>query len=330
MSSAGWCSSTAPAETGTQARPIALFVLGMGRVPGTSALTRVLSLCGGALPAGMLGSDQNNPRGYWEPRAVLHLNDKILRRNDIAWEDPSLQLLEEDAFEAEEYASCVAESMVYLTRLPAAPLVVIKDPRITLLSGMWFDAARLAGLDVAAVIAVRHPQEVIASLAAITESPPEIASALWLKFSLLAERHTRGVPRSFVEYGNLLDDWRHEMKRVSEALAIDLSSRDEGAIDEFLKQDFRRQQHRGEAPEFFGTDWIATVYEALGAAARDERFDGAALDRVFEAYRADENRFQTGFEDFRERYDSRRLRPSLLRFMRAARAIAHRRSGTWS
>ena len=40
------------AQTGTAARPVALFVLGMAR-SGTSALTRVLSLCGGTLPAGM-------------------------------------------------------------------------------------------------------------------------------------------------------------------------------------------------------------------------------------------------------------------------------------
>ena len=65
---------TAAAQTGTAARPVALFVLGMPR-SGTSALTRVLSLCGGTLPAGMMGADSANPRGYWEPRKALHLND---------------------------------------------------------------------------------------------------------------------------------------------------------------------------------------------------------------------------------------------------------------
>jgi hypothetical protein len=35
-------------QSGTAARPVALFVLGFGR-SGTSALTRVLSLCGAAL-----------------------------------------------------------------------------------------------------------------------------------------------------------------------------------------------------------------------------------------------------------------------------------------
>ena len=114
---------------------------------------------------------------------------------------------------------------------------------------MWFEAARLAGLDVAAVIAVRHPQEVIASLAASSPVSPELASALWLKYSLLAERHTRGLPRVFVDYANLLDDWRREMKRISAALAIDLNTRDEGAIEEFLTPDLRRQRHRGPVTE---------------------------------------------------------------------------------
>jgi len=82
---------TAPAaQTGSAARPVALFVLGMGR-SGTSALTRVLSLCGAKLPAGMMGADNGNQRGYWEPRAALLLNRAILERHGSAWWDPSLR-----------------------------------------------------------------------------------------------------------------------------------------------------------------------------------------------------------------------------------------------
>ena len=149
----------------TAARPVVLFVLGIGR-SGTSALTRVLSLCGATLPAAMRSADSTNPRGYWEPRASLIINEGILRRHDSAWYDPSLRLQEEGAFDAEENAACIAKIRAYLTQLPAAPLVLIKDPQITVLSGVWFEAARVAGLDIAAVIAVRHPQEVITSQAA--------------------------------------------------------------------------------------------------------------------------------------------------------------------
>jgi hypothetical protein len=40
-----------------------LFVLGMAR-SGTSAMTRVLSLSGAALPPGMIGAAKANPRGF--------------------------------------------------------------------------------------------------------------------------------------------------------------------------------------------------------------------------------------------------------------------------
>ncbi len=172
-----------------------------------------------------------------------------------------------------------------------------------MLSGLWFEAARLAGFDIAAVIAVRHPQEVIASLAARDRASPELSSALWLKYSLLAERHTRALPRVFVEYANLLDDWRREVKRISAALGIDLNTRDEGAIEEFLTPDLRRQRYCGPVTEPFGTDWISAVYEALRAAARDEPWDRSALDRVFEAYRASEHSFRTVFEDYHDLYN---------------------------
>ncbi len=106
----------------------------MGR-SGTSALTRILSLFGGALPAGLRDADSHNPRGYWEPRATLSFNEAILRRHGSAAFDPSPTMAEECAFEAEENAACIAEIGVS-TRLPTAPLVVIKDPHITVLSGM--------------------------------------------------------------------------------------------------------------------------------------------------------------------------------------------------
>ena len=185
---------TPAAQTGTAGRPVALFVLGMAR-SGTSALTRVLSLCGATLPAGMLGASASDPTGFWEPRAAVYINEAILRRHGSAGFDLTLRLQEEGAFDAEENAACIAKIRAFLTTLPAAPLVVIKDPKITALSGMWFEAARMAGFNVMAVIAVRHPQEVTASFAAAVRASPEFSSALWLKYSLLAGK-TRAACRA--------------------------------------------------------------------------------------------------------------------------------------
>jgi hypothetical protein len=318
-------------QTGTASRPIALFVMGVNR-SGTSALTRVLSLCGGTLPPGLAGANAANPLGYWEPRASHRLNYAILRRHHSEWFDPTLRLQEEDAFDTDECAARIAEIKAFLTTLPAAPVVVIKDLNITALSGMWFEAARLAGFDIAVVIAVRHPQEVTASLAALNRASPELSTALWLKYTLLAERDTRALPRVFVEYTNLLENWRREITRISAALSIDLNARDEGAIEEFLKPDLYRQRHCGPAmADPFGSGWISAVYEALRAAARDEPFDQSALDSIFEAYRASERGFRTAFEDFHRLHKFNWLiRPSILNMIYEVLAMAHRRSGPWA
>jgi hypothetical protein len=316
---------------GSGNRPVALFVLGPQR-SGTSALTRVLSLCGGTLPTAMLGADANNPLGYWEPRAAISLNETILRRLGTNWYDPSLRFLDEGSPHAEDKA-CIAKVAAYLSTLPPAPLVVIKEPRITTLSHLWFDAARVAGFDVAAVIAVRHPQEVISSIVKSWRVSPALASALWLKCNVLAERNTRGVPRVFVDYANLLDDWRREIKRISTELPVELHAQGEDAIEQFLTPGLHRQRHCGAVTNLFGADWISTVYDALRQAAQDGPIDMSTLDRVFESYRSSERDFRNAYEDFRSLSHSmlfRILRPVIARPMMEVVAMAHRHRGTWA
>ncbi|MGV0067069.1 sulfotransferase family protein [Mycobacterium colombiense] len=313
-------------------RPVVLFVLGPQR-SGTSALTRVLSLCGGTLPAAMLGADANNPLGYWEPRAAISLNETILRRLGTNWYDPSLRFLDDGAVDPGESKACVAKIAAYLSTLPAAPLVVIKEPRITTLSDLWFEAARQAGFDVASVIAVRHPQEVISSIVKSWHVSPALASALWLKCNILAERNTRGVPRVFVDYANLLDDWRREMKRISTELPVELHTQDEDAIEEFLTPGLHRQRHCGPVPSLFGADWISLVYEALREAAQDDPIDMSTLDRVFAAYGETERDFRKAFEDFHGLSNSmlfRIFRPVIARPVMEVLAMAHRHRGTWA
>ncbi|MGV0041556.1 sulfotransferase family protein [Mycobacterium colombiense] len=322
-----------PADNASDStRPVVLFVLGPQR-SGTSALTRVLSLCGGTLPAAMLGADANNPLGYWEPRAAISLNETILRRLGTNWYDPSLRFLDDGAVDPGESKACVAKIAAYLSTLPAAPLVVIKEPRITTLSDLWFEAARQAGFDVASVIAVRHPQEVISSIVKSWHVSPALASALWLKCNILAERNTRGVPRVFVDYANLLDDWRRETKRISTELPVELHTQDEDAIEEFLTPGLHRQRHCGPVPSLFGADWISLVYGALREAAQDDPIDMSTLDRVFAAYRESERDFRKAFEDFHGLSNSmlfRIFRPVIARPVMEVLAMAHRHRGTWA
>jgi len=316
---------TAAGQSGTARRPVALFVLGSAR-SGTSAITRVISLCGGSLPAGIVSADSNNPLGYWEPAASLRLNAAILRRRGSGFFDPALHVQEEtglDCGDGKDEATCIADIGAFLATLPTAPLVVIKDLQITLLSDLWFEAARRAGFDVATVIAVRHPHEVVASWSPHARISPELASALWLKYNLTAERYTRGVPRVFVEYDNVLDDWRRETKRISTALSIDLDTRDEDAVDDFLNRNLRSQRHCGPVTEVFGADLISTVCEALHAAARDEPWDQTALDRIFESYRAGERSFRAAFEDYKGLGNRLSMRTFTMDLVRVGRMVRY-------
>jgi hypothetical protein len=212
--------------------------------------------------------------------------------------------------------------------LPNAPFVVINDPRVSFLARLWFEAARLSGFDVATVIGVRDPSEVIPSVAAQGGPMPEIASAVWLKVNLLTEADTRGVPRVFVEDANLIEDWRRELERISVALGIDLHIRDEAAIEHLLRPKLLLQRRDGSMTNIAEAEWISVVYDAMSAAARDEPLDESALERAFAAFRASERGFRPIFEGF-QRLDkmSKHFRPTVMGMIDKARATASRRRG---
>lgn len=305
--------------------PLIVFVFGMGR-SGTSALARALSLCGGALPATLLAADDGNPKGYWEPQNAMRLNEEFLARHGSAWFDPTLRLQSEVAVSRAERDAYLERIRAFLRGLPPAPMYIIKEPRITALSDFWFAAARQMGFCLAAAVPVRHPEEVSASQAACYQISPELATALWLKYNLLAERHSRGLPRVFIEYSNLLHDWRAEVARIEAALSIDLSVRDEAAIDEFLSPDLRRQRHVPRTMQVFGEPWISRVYAALSAAARDEPLDTNALDAVFDSYRTCERAFRVCLDEFQTRFapGAATAKPIMTRLINRLRAAMRR------
>src|SRR6202012_245137 len=98
------------------------------------------------------------PRGYWEPRKALRLNNSILLRHGSGTYDPSLRLQEEGVLDAERKSAYIADISAYLATLPAAPLVIIKDLQITALSDVWCEGTGRAGCDIPVVIAAVQRQ----------------------------------------------------------------------------------------------------------------------------------------------------------------------------
>jgi hypothetical protein len=259
-----------------------IFVLGMGR-SGTSALTRVLSLCNVALPQNLLPANADNQRGYWEPIDVIELNDRFLLQYGANWYEPSLKV-QRGVVEPTRRQAFVSEIVGFLERCPERPVVVIKEPRITALTDYWFEAALRINSSIKVIVAVRHPAEVAASLAARDGVSLVLSSALWLKYNLLAERASRKFPRVFVDYGNLLDDWRREIGRIAGALDTSLEAASDAEIAGFLSRGLRHQVAGDPAAEPFEQNWIAMLHAELSGAARDRPLDPDLVDTIFAAF----------------------------------------------
>jgi hypothetical protein len=278
-----------------------IFVLGMGR-SGTSAITRVLSLCGARLPEPLLGASDSNLSGHWEPIDAININNAFLSRHGASWYDPTLRLQGEIAFSAQEKESYIEKIQAFIEGCcRQSPLLVIKEPRIAALAEFWFEASRRASTTAKVVVPIRHPDQVAASLAGRDGVSAELSNVLWLKYNFLAERSSRKLPRVFVEYFNLLSDWRREIARISERLAVDLRDVDEAAIDLFLDRNLHRQRSCGKSSDMFGQAWTTDTYLALSAAARDEPLNLQKIDAMFSAFAACERTFRHSLEEFRQR-----------------------------
>lgn len=309
----------------------------LGGSSGTSLLTRTLALCGAELPSGLLGATPSSPEGFWEPRAVICLNEAILRYFGSSGYDLALRVWPNDRIDAKSKAFWVGKITDYLATLPESPLVVLKEPKITMVFELWRDAARAAGFEVVAVLAVRHPQEFIASLSErashqnYVQNSPELGSAWWLKYMLIAERSTRDVPRVFVQYRHLLSDWRGQIQRIARTLEVDLSAARARQVDDFLSPELRHHRCDGPVTDYFGTDWLSSVYASMAAAASDQAWDIGELDRVYDAYGSTEQGFRAAFDGARRyRRVNWLLSPLLIKLGLEALALMNRRKGSWA
>lgn len=286
-----------------------VLVVGMIR-SGSSALTRVLSLCGCTLPQLVLGPQPWNPRGNWDPVNVLKLNTEFLLQHDTALGDPSMRIQEiaVDAAEKERFIGSIVDILAEESH--ESPRV-IKEQCITELMDFWLSAAQRAGLAPKIMIPVRHPSAVLKSVAAArgTYGPAtELTLSMWLKYNLLAERHSRHLPRVFVEYPNLMNDWRGEVGRISNSLDMDLDFSRSAAISGFLSDSLHHQKELGTITEPYGNSWLSQVYTTLSAASRDEPIDSALLDDIHDAYCSSERTFRIAHEAFRSRFNAARIR----------------------
>jgi hypothetical protein len=249
-------------------------------------LTRVVNLLGADLASDLIPAGIGNTLGHWESRAVQDLHNRIFSelRSDIyspvnfsqAWfESPSANAWVDriEALVRQEYAD--------------STLFVLKDPRIVLFVPLWIAALNRLAIDPYFVIPFRHPLAVAASLEARERQlesgnalPRAQGMALWLRYTLAAEKYTRGQKRAFVSFEMLLADWRRELTRIGGQLDVRWPrfGAADAEIDRFLDADQRDHGHTVPADDRARMHQvILNVYEALEAAVTDPQTTPAAF-----------------------------------------------------
>jgi hypothetical protein len=208
---------------------------------GTSALARVLNLCGAALPENLLPAKRDdNEKGFWEAQEIIELSERTLRQLGGSWDNVAFSLPETGAL-VDNFSSDLRALLA--TEYGNEETILIKDPRISAMIPLWHRALTDACYRPAYVVLLRHPMEVALSLRARGSMSVRKGLSLWLthmkRIADFADTRSEVV---HIRFTALLEDWRAIVGTISDRLDVrlDFHSRAE-EVDEFLQPALRRQ-----------------------------------------------------------------------------------------
>jgi hypothetical protein len=275
----------------------AVCVIGPGRA-GTSVTMGVLALLDVDVGPedGLVGPGPGGPKGFWERREIIELNDRLLRSKGGSWRRPPLlrsgwEAADDLLGEREHARALLARTFAGSERWGW------KDPRVSLTAAFWRDLVPQLRF----VICLRSPVDVAASI-----SPPpgdkqddpfyyarrgpkrEQALRLWGVYVASALANTAGAQRLLVSYDGYFDDRRATVERLARFIGRELppvGGEVERRIDEFVDADLRNHRtspravmRNGEVPREVGSLYLMTE---LLQGARDAAEDPAGPE-VFE------------------------------------------------
>ncbi len=231
-------------SSSAKTRRTGLLVLGMHR-SGTSATTRWLNLLGASLPGNLMEAlADNNAEGFWESRDVCLLNDELLQTSGSCWDD--WRNLDQHPPPASTLETWRKQAGAQLREdFEQSSLFVLKDPRICRLLPQWQPVFEQFDTDIRCVLPLRHPLEVARSLTRRDGFHRDKACLLWLRHVLDAEYHSRGLPRVWLDYAALLDNWERALAQLNQTLDLELAPADEairGQINAFLNPAHQHQK----------------------------------------------------------------------------------------
>ncbi len=189
-------------------------VLGMHR-SGTSAITYSLKILGIGLGENLHPAGFDNPKGFWEDRDCLAINEQLLEhfgstydRLDFAWDckknDTIINTLKLEA------------KQIIVNRLNEnSGIWGFKDPRTCRLLSFWREVFDSIHCEVRYIITLRNPLSVASSLAKRNGIPFEKSFFLWLQHVLPALIGSATYPRLVVDYDLFMENPVKQIDRIA-------------------------------------------------------------------------------------------------------------------
>jgi hypothetical protein len=223
------------------AERVAIIVVGMHR-SGSSAMARVLSLAGAALPKLLMAAGDGNETGHWEPQRVADYNDTVLAAFDASWDSPfGLGMNATRRAALEPFVDGARD--IIREEYGEAPLIVLKEPRISLVVDLWIKALEAEGFRCKFVITVRAPTEVAASLRKRNGFALDKGLLLWGVYQASSEVLTRSYDRIFCRYDDVLARPASVLDEIEAQLRIELPRRtaqSHAEMDAFVRPVLKR------------------------------------------------------------------------------------------
>lgn len=210
-----------------------LLVVGSGR-SGTSLTAGLLRRAGWRVPTPEVPANASNSRGFSEPQWLVDFQEGLLERHGLDNQDPR-----PGAWAVADRLSASARPRRLLRawlskQTSESAHVVLKDPRSGWFLEMHRAVSRELGIDLEICIVLRPPSQSLASrqLAYGVGVGNASLCAAWLNMMLEVEHRTRDLPRVFLRYQDVMQDWRTAFRAGSAVLGAPLIPDDEQADEE--------------------------------------------------------------------------------------------------
>lgn len=231
-----------------------VLVPGMHR-SGTSAFTGVLQILGVYLGESLIEPMSSNEKGHFENRVLYRINEDILAGRGNSWDD--VFFCAPNEVSPDELAALTSALAV---EFKGKELFAIKDPRLALLFPLYEAALTALGVDIKILIPYRDPYEVAASLRARNGYSINKGLVLWGIYFFRAVKASRGLPRCFVGFDQLLSDRRKAVEMIEYHLNLGLLSRfDKDAVDGFVASDLKHQERADATRSDDAPDYVERV-----------------------------------------------------------------------